>query len=180
MNLKRVSHRIKRLILGLNERLNDSTTPPKKKKECQEILAKIYIYIFHVAMVYHTHVSYSVLSKAQHVVSKVNQLPWHYTEWLHQLKSDLKDVMKKSYEGSLKIAKEKLKLGELETGTLIVTEEQRRTRVTIDENSISEEMEKARQNVSPFCTALISDIDDRVNVDVKVGIMREVFADFKA
>ena len=130
-------------------------------------------------MVYHTHVSYSVLSKAQHVVSKVNQLPWHYTEWLHQLKSDLKDVMKKGYEGSLKIAKEKLKLGELETGTLIVTEERRRTRVTIDENSISEEMEKARQNVCPFCTALISDIDDRVNVDVKVGIMREVFADFK-
>ena len=83
--------------------------------------------------------------------------------------------MKKGYEGPLKFAKEKLKLGELETGTLIVTEERRRTRVTIDENSISEEMKKARQNVSSFCTALISDLDDRVNVDVKVGLMREVF-----
>ena len=51
--------------------------------------------------------------------------------------------------------------------------------MTTDENSISEEMEKARQNVSSFCTALISDIDDRVNVDGKVCLMREVFADFK-
>ena len=46
----------------------------------------------------------------------------------------------------------------------------------IDENSISEEMKNARQNVSSFCTALILDIDDCVNVDVKVGLMREVFA----
>ena len=79
--------------------------------------------------------------------------------------------MKKGYEGPLEIAKQKLKLGELETGTLIVTEERRGTRVTIDENSISKEF--------LFCTALISDIDDRVNVDVKVGLMREVFAEFK-
>ena len=86
--------------------------------------------------------------------------------------------MKKGYKGPLKTAKEQQSFLETETGTLIVTEERRRTRVTIDENFISEEMEKARQNVSLFCTALISDIDDHVNV-VKVGVTREVFAVIK-
>ena len=163
-------------ILGLNERLNDSTTPSKKKEEYRGILAKIDI--LHVAMVYHMYDVYAALAKAQHGVSKVNQLPWHYNERLDHLKSDLKEVMKKDYEGPLKLAKAKLKVGEFETGTLIVTEERRKTRVTVGENSISEDIEKARENVSKFTTALISDIDERINVDSKVGLMRKTFAEF--
>ena len=59
------------------------------------------------------------------------------------------------------------------TGTHIVTEDRRKTRVTVGESSIDEEIEEARGNVSKFTTALITDIDKRINVDSKVGLMRK-------
>ena len=50
-------------ILGLNESLNDSTTPSKKKEEYRGILAKIDI--LHVAMVYHMYDVYAAMLHLQ-------------------------------------------------------------------------------------------------------------------
>lgn len=162
-------------VLRLNERLNDSSTPTKNQEQYRGLLAKIDIH--HIAIVYHLHDVIDVLSKAQHGVSKVNQLPWHYNDRLDHLKADLSAVMKEDYEGPNKAAKSKLKQGEFETGTLIATEERRRTRVTV-ESSNEESRSKARTTVSQFVEEMKSEIDRRISIDHKVELMRKVFKDF--
>ena len=165
-------------VLHLNERLNDPTTTSKQQEKYRGLLAKIGLN--HVAMVYHLHDVFNVLSKAQHGVSKVNQLPWHYFDRLDHLKSDLEAVMKDDYEGPNKAAKEKLKLGEFEGGTLIVTEERRRTRVTnADSSGLEGTLSKAKMSVNKFVTELKSEIDDRIKKDQKVELMKKVFENFE-
>ena len=135
-------------VLGLNNRLMDTTTPSKNKEKYCGILANIDIY--HVALVYHLYDIYSMLSKAQHGVCKVNQLPWHFNDRIDHLKSDLNTVMDDGYEGPNKEAKMKLSVGEFETGTLITTEERRVTRVTIDSSYIVDGKEKAKSTLYCF------------------------------
>ena len=69
-------------------------------------------------MIYHMFDIYSCLAKAQHGVSKINQLPWHYTDRIDHFKDDLDKVVQQGYGGPNSDAKVHLKLGEFETGTL--------------------------------------------------------------
>ena len=54
---------------------------------------------------------YKAISKFQYGVSQVNQLPWHYSEKLANLKKDLLEISSDNYFGELKSREDKLMEG---------------------------------------------------------------------
>ena len=168
-------------VLNINNRINDDTVPAKNREAYRGLLAKITIQ--HISCVYYMYEMYNILAKCQHGVSRVNQLPWHYYERIETLKQDLVKITEKGYQsesdGVLKVAKEKLKLGEFETGTLICTEERRPLRSsTTHTPSIEEEIERARSTARQYVNSLTSDIAKRIKTSPTVELMRQVFVEF--
>ena len=70
--LENLPHYIRRM----NEAQLDDTMNNEKKAQYSGFLAKVTV--CHVALMHGLMDVYACLSKAQHGVSKVNQLPWHY------------------------------------------------------------------------------------------------------
>ena len=86
-------------------------------------------------------------------------------------------MTREEYIGPLVDEGSKLKLGEFVTGTLIQTEEQRRTR-SLEENNIERDIERAHQTISKFCTTLVAEIESRVTDNSVVLLMQKTFENF--
>ena len=119
-----------------------------------------------------------MLSKCQHGVSKVNQIPWHYHDRIDHLKDDLNKVITTEYGGPNKDAKIKLKSGEFVTGTLIVTEARRSTRSSnVDGCDIDQAAIDSARNVAvKFVDTLKSEIDRRICEDRVTKLMKKTFS----
>ena len=86
-------------------------------------------------------------------------------------------MTREEYIGPLEDEGSKVKLGEFVTGTLIQTEERRRTR-SLEENNIERDIERAHQTISKFCTTLVVEIESRVTDNSVVLLMQKTFENF--
>ena len=162
-------------ILSLNNRVNDTTIPAKQRDNYTTLLMRVDVK--HIALIYHLHDIYIALAKAQHGVSKVNQLPWHYNDRIDHFIKTLDVVTEENYEGQHKEAKEWLRKGEFATGTLIMTEERRKTRQT-GSVTIHNEIEEGRIIAKQFAQVLKQEVQRRIEDDKVVKLMKDVFTNF--
>ena len=123
---------------------------------------------------------YSCLAKAQHGVSKVNQLPWQYYERIqHLLNKELQKITEGTYDGVLKKNEGKLKEGLLANNSTIVTEPPRRSNQYNIDKSCTEQVVDGKETVIKFVEILMSSLKERISEDGVVKIMKEVFHDWK-
>ena len=93
------------------------------------------------------------------------------------LYDELNKIVLADYSGNNKDAKLKMKHGELVTGSLTSTEDWNRTRITVT-NSLEDYLENASTDASEFVTELKKEIENRINEDKKVELVRSTFVNF--
>ena len=93
------------------------------------------------------------------------------------LYDELNKIVLADCGGNDKDAKLKLKHGELVTGSLNSTEDWNRTRITVT-NSLEDYLENASTDASEFVAELKKEIENRINEDKKVELMRSTFVNF--
>ena len=135
----------------------------------------------HVTIIFKLFDIYSTLSKAQHGVSRINQIPWEYDERILHLKEELKQIKEETYKGYYEKHKQGLLKGVLPTGFPVVTEPQRPSRrVTAEEESPNAEiMKRADIKVKKYATTLTEGIDRRLTGDKVTEKIKKVFKEWK-
>ena len=120
---------------------------------------------------------YNALAKAQHGVSKVNQLPWEYDDRLKHLEDELTSIINNTYSGYLRKNQSKLSDGLLPDDFPVVTEVRRLTRRTAATGSKSNEdlMSEGKEIVSKFAWDLNNNIKERIETDNVAKLIRDVF-----
>lgn len=95
---KNLPHYIRRM----NEIVNDSNIPAKKRETIRGLLSKMNVE--HATIMYGLLDVYSLVSKAQHGLSKVNQFPCEFSDRVDHLVEELTKFQSDEVEGELKKA----------------------------------------------------------------------------
>ena len=130
-------------VKRMNQALNDDSEDTTKCEKFKGFLAKVDV--VHITFMYGLLDVYSALAKAQHGVSKVNQLPWHYNQRIDHLIEELEEIEKDTHKGKLLKVNPKLQQAMFEDDTPICTEFRRVTRYyeSFDDN-IQSRMNKGK------------------------------------
>ena len=82
----------------LQENLQHDNTDKGKVEKFQSFLRQIDVE--HIVVLHSLYDVYNVVAKAQHGVSKVNQLPWEYGDRVERLEAELTAIKDRKYNGS--------------------------------------------------------------------------------
>ena len=108
----------------MNDAQNDDSVKEVKKCKYSGYLAQVDV--VHVTLIRGLLDIYTCLSKTQHGVSKVNQLPWHYTHRIENLQENLHKISVNQFEeGNLKKSIPKLQQALFHDDTPICNEKTR-------------------------------------------------------
>ena len=99
-------------IVRINEMQFDKEEDEDKVMKFRNYLS--HLNLKHFTIIFGLYDIYKLISKCQHGVSQVNQLPWQYNEKLENLKKDLMEISLDSYCGELKDREGKLLEGLIE------------------------------------------------------------------
>ena len=162
-------------IVRLNEpQANDSEG---KKKQHTFKVALTRITVEHVTTMAVLNEVYTALSKCQHGMSKVNQLPWEFFDRADHMVASLNDIAKYTSDayGSGTLKKMMPGLLNAEIGGVPIQTESRRITKSSETLNLTERIEKGIQLGAEFAAAIVSEMGYRLIRDDLIKLMKSVF-----
>ena len=156
----------------MNVILNDVGTPSKKREKIRGLLMKLNVE--HVAIIYGLLDVYTVISKAQHGLCKVNQFPWEFIDRVDYLILQLTQIEEEKFDGEFKKVEGGLRNGVFPEGTLISTEPPRDLRNSVGTN-LEGNINRSKGTVKLFVTELKTQVQKRVTESDVTNLTRDVF-----
>ena len=154
----------------------DANEDVLKIEKCKGLLSQVDVK--HVTLCYGLYDIYRILAKAQHGVSKVNQLPWEYDDKIEALKLDLNSLKNETFEGDLSKNEKFLEMGVFPNGMPIYTKPRKATR-SANELSNSSLIEEGKTHIKTFLNIFITSIEDRIVAHPVTSLTKDVFKDWK-